>query len=158
MTSVAIDLFFLPPVEWEGNTFDTLILCVDRHSGWIVAVPGLNKGLTGAKIAKAMLLNQWTIFGIPSVITSDQGSHFVSSWWQTLCAGLGVRHAQAQAYHHASNVRAEVAGQQIIEVLRKLSTQGHQNWVEVLPRVLYILHEVRGETGLSPYEIIFWAS
>ena len=41
MSHVAIDLFKLPPVEFEGEKFDTLIVCVDRHSGWIVAVPTL---------------------------------------------------------------------------------------------------------------------
>ena len=75
MSSVAIDLFHLPLVVWEGVSYDTVILCVDRHSGWIVAVPALNKGLTGAKVAKAMLTAQWNLFGVPSIITSDQGSH-----------------------------------------------------------------------------------
>ena len=110
MSSVAFDLFHLPSVSWEGKIFDTIILCVDRHSGWIVAVPALTKGLTGGKVVRAMLHSQWQLFGIPSIITSDQGSHFLSSWWQTLCAGLGVRLGQSQAYHHASNGGAEVAG------------------------------------------------
>ena len=155
MSSVAIDLFHLPEVVWEGKPYDTIILCVDRHSGWVVAIPALNKGLTGAKVAKAMLNAQWNIFGVPSIVTSDQGSHFVSSWWQTLCAGLGIRQAQAQAYHHASNGRAEVAGQQLKEILRKIYIQEKISWVEALPRALVYLHDARGETGLSPYEIIF---
>ena len=88
MASVAIDLFQLPLVGWEGQNYDTLIVCVDRHSGWVVAIPGLKKGLTGSKVAKAMVQNQWRPFGIPSLITSDQGSHFIGSWWQTMCAAL----------------------------------------------------------------------
>ena len=47
MASVAMDLFHLPAVKWEGETLDTLIVCVDRHSGCIVAIQSLNKGLTG---------------------------------------------------------------------------------------------------------------
>ena len=155
MTSVAIDLFRLPTVKFEGKTFDSIIACVDRHSGWIVAIPVLNKGLTGAKVAQAMLAQQWQIFGVPSVITSDQGSHFISSWWQTLCASLGIRQAYSQVYHHSANGRAEVAGQQIMEILRKLYTQDKINWVEALPRVLARIHDVKGESGLSPYEILF---
>ena len=31
-----------------------------------------------------------------------------------------MRHAQAQAYHHASNERAEEAGQQVKEILKKI--------------------------------------
>ena len=35
--------------------------------------------LTGAKVALAMVKHQWRPFGVPSVITSDQGSQFVGS-------------------------------------------------------------------------------
>ena len=68
-----MDLFSLPPVVQDGKTLDTLIVCVDRHSGWIVAIPERKVGLTGAKVALAMVKHQWRPFGVPSVITSDQG-------------------------------------------------------------------------------------
>ena len=50
MVSVSMDLFKLPPVVWVGVTYDTLIVCVDRHSGWVVAIPEVGKGLTGKKL------------------------------------------------------------------------------------------------------------
>ena len=120
MSHVSIDLFRMPPVEFEGQNFDTMIVCVDRHSGWIVAIPTQNKGLTGSKVAKLMLQQFWRPFGIPSVITSDLGSHFIGSWWQTLCAQLGIRVAYVHAYHHQTNGRAERAGLQILDRLKKL--------------------------------------
>jgi hypothetical protein len=84
MIHVAIDLFNMPSVKHEGSIYDMMAVCVDRHSGWIVAVPVQNKGLTGAKVAKAMFKYQWRPFGIPSIITSDQGSHFTGEWWRTM--------------------------------------------------------------------------
>ena len=135
MASVAIDLFQLPLVEWEGQNYDTLIVCVDRHSGWVVAIPGLKKGLTGSNVAKAMVQNQWRPFGIPSLITSDQGSHFIGSWWQTMCATLGIRQAFSHAYHHRANGRAERAGQQLFERLRRLHIEGEYTWIELLPQI-----------------------
>ena len=155
MTSVAIDLFHLPPVRWEGTPYDTLAVCVDRHSGWIVAVPCLNKGLTGAKIAKSMLQYQWRPFGIPAKISSDQGSHFTGGWWRTMCANLGIRYAYSQPYHHRANGRVERAGQELMERLRKLFVQEKVNWVEALPQVLDRYHDTPGRGGLSPYEILF---
>jgi hypothetical protein len=155
MIHVAVDLFKMPRVWYEGEEFDTMALCVDRHSGWIVAVPCLYKGLTGARVAKEMLKYQWRPFGVPSVISSDQGSHFVSSWWQHMCALMGIRHAYSQAYHHQANGRVERAGQQVMEVLRKMYADERLNWVEALPRVLDRIHDVKGESGYSPYEILF---
>jgi len=113
------------------------------------------KGLTGAKLAKLMVRDHWRPFGIPSIISSDQGSHFVSNWWSQMCASLGIRQAFSQAYHHQANGRVERAGQQILEILRKLNSESKINWVEALPQVLDKIHDVKGESGLSPYEILF---
>ena len=48
-----------------------------------------------------------------------------------------------------------MAGQQVQEILRKLNVDHHVNWVEMIPKVLRLLHDAPGESGLSPYEIIF---
>ena len=54
MDSVAVDLFAMPEVTFQGKVYDTMALAVDRESGWIVATPHLNKGLTADKVAKTM--------------------------------------------------------------------------------------------------------
>ena len=160
MSSVAIDLFSLPEVIFEGSTFNILAVCVDRHSGWIVAVPvesssPSGKGVTGEQVAKLMLRHHWRPFGIPSVITCDRGPHFISSWWQALCAKLGIRVAYAQAYHHQANGRAERAGQEVMERVRKMHDEMGISWVEALPQILDRYHDTPGETNLSPYESLF---
>jgi hypothetical protein len=154
MVHVALDLFHMNTVQHGAETFDTMAVCVDRHSGWIISVPCLNKGLTGRKLALIML-REWSIFGIPSIITSDRGSHFVSAWWKNMCAELGIRHAYAHSYHHASNGRAEVAGQQLKEFLRKILMEENLTWVEALPQACLKLNSAKGQAGISPYEILF---
>jgi hypothetical protein len=155
MQSVAIDMFAMPKTEVDGVAYNCMEVCVDRHSGWIVAVPCEMEGLIASEVAKSMLKHQWRPFGIPSVITSDQGSLFVNAWWQTMRARLGIKHAQAQAYNHRANGRAEMAGQQLMEILRKIHISENINWVEALPIALDRTHDVRGVSGLSPYEILF---
>ena len=51
--------------------------------------------------------------------------------------------------------RAELAGQQIKEHLKKLHMDGQVYCVDAIPRVLIILHEMPGETGISPYEFFY---
>ena len=132
-----------------------MALCVCRHSGWIVAVPCLMKGLTGAKVAQMMLEHQWRPFGIPSIITSDRGAQFVALWWKHMCARLGIHHICSPPYHHQANGRSERAGQQVLEVLRKLYNETRISWVEALPRALDCIHDMKGPVGYSPYEILF---
>ena len=89
-------------------------------------------------------------------MTSDQGPQFISQWWKTTCARLGIRQAYSQAYHHQANGRAEVAGKILKDTLRTLLIDKGISWVEALPRALRIIHDTPDPTtGLSPYEIMF---
>ena len=72
-----------------------------------------------------------------------------------MCARLGIRHVMSQSYHHQANGRAEMAGQQLMEVLRKIDAEEGWDWVTALPRTLDLIHDLKGESGLSPYQILF---
>ena len=156
MASVCLDVFHMPRVDWLGQSYDAFLLCVDRHSGWMLARPTMDCGLTGEKAAHLMLDSTWGEVGVPSVMTSDRGSQFLSGWWLTMCSRLGIRTAYSQAHHHQANGRAEVAGRVLQDILRKLLIEEDVNWVAALPRALRIHHDmVDPVTNLSPYEIVF---
>jgi len=155
MTSVCIDLFVMPETEYEGQLYNVFAACVDRHSGWMVVTEHHTRGLTAAKVAKAMYTKWWSPHGIPSVITSDRGPHFAGAWWRTMCALHGVRHAYAQAHHHAANGRAEKAGSQLQRQIRMMQEEEGISWVEALPRAVQRIHDAVGQCGLSPYEVLY---
>ena len=92
---------------------------------------------------------------MPAVITSDRGPQFRGQWWRTMCARLGIRMAYSQSYRAQSNGRAERAGQSLIDALRKVHAEEAVPWVEALPRVLRVFHNTPGESGLSPFQILF---
>ena len=71
------------------------------------------------------MMSHWlTVFGTPRAIYTDHGSHFTGAWFRTMCRWMAVRHAQTVAYHSPSNGRAEVAGRQLFEQLKKLHLEG----------------------------------
>ncbi len=125
---MCVDIFSLLEVEWEGNTYDAAVLCVDRRSGWMIAQPSQYKGLTAEKCAHLLLDGGWSNFGVPSVVNSDKGPQFLEKWFQTMCARLCIREAFSKAYHLQANWRAEVAGKQLIECLRKIHAEEEFNW------------------------------
>ena len=167
MRSVAMDVFAMPEVTVEGETYDCVILAVDRHSGYIVAVPGKKSkkkdkkdkhgvGLQAKTVANAMIRHWLTIFDVPAVICSDRGSQFVQTWLKAMCKHMGIRHAKTVAYHSRSNGRAEVAGRQMFEKFRQLHIdEPGRNWYNSLWRVLQAYHDFPGPTGLSPHRILF---
>ena len=75
--SVSVDLFVMPEEIVDGKVYNCLMACVDRNSGWIVATPHHTKDLTAAAVARDMYMKCWINHGIPSVLTSDRGPHFV---------------------------------------------------------------------------------
>ena len=167
MRSVAMDVFAMPEVTVEGETYDRVILAVDRRSGYIVAVPGKKSkkkdkkdkhgvGLQAKTVANAMIRHWLTIFDVPAVICSDRGSQFVGTWFKTMCKHMGIRHAKTVAYHSRSNGRVEVAGRQMFEKFRQLHIdEPGRNWYHSLWRVLQAYHDLPGPTGLSPHRILF---
>ena len=67
-----------------------------------------------------------------------------------------MRQAFSQAYRPQANGRAEVAGRTVITTLRKLHADHEINWVEALPRVLRLRHDLPNpENGFSPYQLVF---
>ena len=156
MASLCLDVFSMPVAEWQGEQYDAFLMCVDRHSGWMIAKPTQKAGLSGERAAHLLLDSSWGEVGIPTVLTSDQGPQFVSQWWVTMCSRLGIRTAYAQSHRPQANGRAEVAGRVLQDVLRKLLINKDINWVQALPHALRIHHDTADPiTGLSPYEIVF---
>ena len=167
MRSVTMDVFAMPEVPVEGETYDCVILAVDRHSGYIVAVPGKKSkkkdkkdkhgvGLQAKTVVNAMMGHWLTIFDVPAVICSDWGSQFVGTWFKTMCKHMGIRHAKTVAYHSRSTGRAEVAGREMFETFRQLHIdEPGWNQYNSLWRVLQAYHDLPGPTGLSPHRILF---
>ena len=151
----------------SGETYDCVILAVDRHSGYIVAVPGkkskkkdkkdkLGVGLQAKTVANAMIRHWLTPFDVPAIICSDRGSQFVGAWFRTMCKHMGIRHAKTVAYHSQSNGRAEVAGRQTFGKFRQLHIDElGRNWYNSLWRVIQAYHDLSGPAGLSPHRILF---
>ena len=167
MRSVAMDVFAMPEVTADGETYDCVILAVDRHSEYIVAVPGKKSkkkdtkdkhraGLQAKTVANAMIRHWLTIWDVQAVICSDRGSQFVGTWLKTMCNHMGIRHAKTVAYHSRSNGRAEVAGRQMFEKFGQLHIdKPGRNWYNSLWRVLQAYHDLPGPGGLSPHRILF---
>ena len=127
MDHVCVDIFAMPPIDFREELFDQMILCVDRLSSYVFGAPVGGRGLTGEVVANALFDHGWNHFGIPSRITVDKGTQFVNAFFRTLCSRFGIRIWYAQAYRLQGNGRAEVAGRQIITVLRKMQAEQKMN-------------------------------
>ena len=74
---VALDVFQMLRVRSEGIHYDGFILAVDVLSSYTMAFPVTMSGLTGAKAAKKMFSEWVRMFGMPSLVTTDDGPQFL---------------------------------------------------------------------------------
>jgi hypothetical protein len=70
---------------------------IDCSTRWVQAV--LIKNLE-ASICVDFLVAVWiSRFGVPYMVTSDRGTQFMSSTWESVCFQLGMEHITTTAYH-----------------------------------------------------------
>ena len=156
MESVAMDIFSMPEVHIGRETFYCVVLCVDRHSGYVVAVPARKKGFLAEEVAVMMICHWLTVFDIPRTICSDRGPQSTGGWFKAMCSLMGIRHAKSVAYLSRSDGQAEVAGRKLFEKLRKIHiTNPRRNWFEEMWPALKAHHDTPTPGGLSPHQILF---
>jgi hypothetical protein len=96
-------------------------------------------------------------FGVPTIITSDQGRQFTSSLWAGLTKLLGVKHVQTTAYHPQSNGMMERTHGQLKAALR--ARLAGSRWPEHLPWVLLGLRTApKEDSGISAAELVYGAA
>ena len=123
--SVCIHVFSMPGLTVRelgtiGSTStpcNAVLMCVDRHSGYIVAAPTTKEGFTGQRAGKLLYRNWFTVFEPPHDLVSDKGRALVSSWFKSFCHPQGVHKAESVAYLSRSNGGADNAGRQLFDTV-----------------------------------------
>ena len=88
-----MDVFSMPEVHIGKEILDCVVLCMDRHSGYVVAIAARKKGLLAKEVAVMMIRHWLTVFGIPRTICSDRGPQFTGGWFRAMCTLMGVPRA-----------------------------------------------------------------
>ena len=138
----------LPPSD--GCTY--LLTCVDRFTRWPEAFPIAD---ITAETAAATFVNGWiSRFGVPLVLTTDQGRQFESSLWHQLMKILGTKRIRTTAYHPIANGLVERFHRQLKAALK--AQPNADNWVEHLPMVLLgIRTALKEDLHCSAAELVY---
>ena len=156
MESVSMDAFSMPEVKVGRGTYECVVIVVDRHSRYLVAVLAKKKGLRAKDVADKMIKHRLTMWNMPTTFCSDNAPQFTARWFKAMCAYMGVRHATSVAHLSRSNGRAEVAGRQVFERLRKLHPKNpRKNWFREMWRAILAYHDLPTPSGLSLHQGLF---
>ncbi|XP_071043066.1 uncharacterized protein [Parasteatoda tepidariorum] len=131
------------PVNYRNIIFDSLhglshpegyrylLICIDSYTRWPEVIP--ISDISAETDAKCFVTNWIACFGVPAVITNEQGRQFMSKLFADLNSMLGIKRIRTTPYHAMVNGR--------IKRLHRTSKQGiicHNKlrWTETLPIVL----------------------
>ena len=146
-----VHLDLVGPLQ-ASSGYTHVLTVIDRTSRWLEAVPLSSTTTTDCWMA---FLSCWVSrFGVPAVLTTDQGPQFSSSAWSSLCQQFGVKHVMTTPYHPESNGMVERVHRRLKDALRARSAV--TTWSSELPLVLLGLRSApREDTNVSAAEMLY---
>ena len=83
------------------------------------------------------------LHGVPKTIVSDCNVKFLSYFWKTLCAKLGIKLLFSTAYHPQTDGQMEVTNHTLSALLRVLIKKNIKEWEECLPIIEFAYNRAR---------------
>ncbi|XP_013632937.1 PREDICTED: uncharacterized protein LOC106338524 [Brassica oleracea var. oleracea] len=94
-----------------------ILVAVDYVSKWVEAVASpTNETKVVTKMFSSIIFPR---FGVPRVVISDGGTHFINKSFQSLLKKNGVKHKVATAYHPQTSGHVEVSNREVKNILQK---------------------------------------
>ena len=147
---VHIDL--LGPLP-NNQGYKYICVIIDAYSKYMVLAPVQTKEMH--EVSQAFYNNWVSLFGPCQVLTSDLGTEFKNTLFNTLSKNFGFIQRFTTPAHPNANGIAERGVQEVLRYIRKYSDQTNE-WISLLSN-MQLAHNtaVNRMIGYSPYEAVF---
>ena len=137
----------LPPF----SGFTSILVVIDCLSKQCIFIP-THDTITFPELTKLFLLHVFFKHGVPSHITSDRGSEFVSHCFRSLGKALDIRLHFTSGHHPEGDSQTERMNQTLEQYLRIYSNYQQDNWLELLPLTEFSYNNApSATTRVSPF-------
>ncbi|CAA7037642.1 unnamed protein product [Microthlaspi erraticum] len=112
-----------------------------------------SKGLDG--LVWAMIL--WPPrFGIPRLVITDGGSHFINKVFESLLKKNGVRHKVATPYHPQTSGQVQISNREIKRILEKTVGMTRKDWSVKLDDAFWAYRTAfKTPLGTTPFHLVY---
>ena len=148
-----VGLDFWGPVQESNKGNKYVLVLTDYLSKFVVAkaLPSCTSQVVAKFIVETAL-----IFGVPSQLITDNGTHFKNGLFQCLSKILGFKHILSTPYHPQTNGQTERWNATMRPKLAALCQNNKNNWDDFLPGVVHAYNtSVHAATGYSPSFLMF---
>ncbi|KAK7909313.1 hypothetical protein WMY93_013997 [Mugilogobius chulae] len=139
------------PRTKSGNQYLLTIMCASTR--FPEAIP--MRKITAPAVVKA-LVKFFSLFGLPKVVQTDQGTNFMSRVFAQVAKELNITHCFSSAYHPESQGALERFHQTLKSMLRAYCLEFEKEWDDGIHLLLFAAREmVQESTGFSPADLVF---
>ena len=137
----------------EKPVVKNVLVVVDHFTRYVQAYVTKNHM---AHTTARVLYNNFSVFGFPQKLLSDQGTEFTGDVIAAMCKLLGIEKIRTTLYHPQTNGSAERVHQTLQRMIGKLDPEKCRKWPEHIRFVLIAYNATRSQvTGYSPYFLMF---
>ena len=146
--SISMDFIEHLP-ESDGHT--ALLVIVDRLSKQGIFIPTVDE-ITAPELARLFVIHVFSKHGVPSHVTCDRGSEFVSHFFRSLGIALDMKIHFTSGYHPEGDGQTERLNQTLEQYLRIFCNYQQDNWSQLLPLGEFAYNNApSASTGTSPF-------
>ena len=131
--------------------FDTILVIVDQLTKQAIFIPAHNT-IISVDLAHLFILHVFSKHSVPSHVTSNRGSEFVSNFFQSLGTALDMRLHFTSGYHPEGDGQTKRMNQTLKQYLHVYCNYQQDNWSELLPFAEFTYNNApSATTSVSPF-------
>jgi hypothetical protein len=118
---------------------------------------GLNKFLSRHKEVIGFIMEHIIHrFGIPQILTTDQGTSFVAKEVCDFVNPCGIKLLNSSPYYAQANGQAKSSNKTLVKLIKKNIEDNPKRWHEVLSEALWA-HRISGHgaTKVTPFDLVY---